>query len=207
MKEKLFKENIILLIILIFLIIIFFFLLFARPKLLIIYNNQEVNSINIELNESFKNPIYKVKYLNKNISSKVKVNGSVNTSKVGSYELTYSTRILIYKLENKVIVNVIDKIPPVITLNGNIESNACSSNSYIEEGYTAVDNYDGDITSQVTIENNINERIYKVKDSSNNETKVTRKINITDNEGPSIKLKGEENVYILLNDTKKVVML
>ena len=203
MKEKLFKENIILLIILIFLIIIFFFLLFVRPKLLIIYNNQEVNSINIELNESFKTPTYKVKYLNKNISSKVKVNGSVNTSKVGSYELTYSTRIFIYKLENKVIVNVIDKIPPVITLNGNIESNACSSNSYIEEGYTAIDNYDGDITSQVTIENNINERIYKVKDSSNNEAKVIRKINITDNEGPSIKLKGEENVYILLNDTYK----
>ena len=88
MKGKLFKENIILLIILIFLIIIFFFLLFVRPKLLIIYNNQEVNSINIELNESFKNPTYKIKYLNKNISSKVKVNGSVNTSKVGSYELT-----------------------------------------------------------------------------------------------------------------------
>ncbi len=203
MKEKLTVKNIILLIILIFLICIFFFLLFTKPKLILTYNNLNIDrEINVELNSDF-NIKASVKYLNKDMNDKIKVSGNVNVNKVGSYELVYNVRIFIYKLQKKVKVNVVDKIPPVITLIGNNESNACSTNSYIEEGYTALDNYDGDITDKVVIENNINERIYKVKDTSNNESSITRKINITDVEGPTIKLKGSENVYVVQNGTYK----
>ena len=203
MKEKLTIKNIILLMILIFIICVFFFLLFVRPKLILTYNNLNIDSeITVELNNTFDIKAH-LEYLNKDMKNKIKINGNVDVNKVGSYELIYTAKIFIYKLEKKIIVNVIDKIPPTISLIGNTESNACSVNSYVEEGYTALDNYDGDITDKVVIENNVNERIYKVKDSSNNEVSVTRKINITDTLGPTIKLKGSENVYVIQNGTYK----
>lgn len=81
---------------------------------------------------------------------------------------------------------IVDKNPPSIILTQDtitIEIN----NNYIEPGYKAIDNIDGDITNKVTISNNITISIpgtyqvtYKVTDSSNNTTKIQRTVIVKD---------------------------
>ena len=56
---------------------------------------------------------------------------------------------LFYNIKKDFIVKVVDKIPPDIELKGDNPAYVCPNKDYIEEGYTALDNYDGDITDKV----------------------------------------------------------
>lgn len=80
-------------------------------------------------------------------------------------------------------IRVIDKEKPIITLNGDDTIYLYVGDEYIENGATSKDNYDGDLTDKIIIENNIDNKnegeysvYYSVKDSSNNESSVKRKI-------------------------------
>lgn len=93
---------------------------------------------------------------------------------------------LIQAKEKEIIIK--DDIAPIITLkDGDI--NLYTGEKYIEPGFTAIDNVDGDITKQVIIKSNLNTSIpgtykisYLVKDSSNNMSKeVIRKITVLKN--------------------------
>ena len=74
---------------------------------------------------------------------------------------------------------------------------------YLEPGFKAVDNYDGDLTNKVSIKNNVNEKKagtyeikYKVKDSSGNVSVKKRKVIIKEKdvsvskEKPNIEVKN-----------------
>lgn len=105
----------------------------------------------------------------------VSVSGSVDTSKVGEYDVVYHAKALIIPGSAVRHVSVVDTEAPVIELKHD-ESPAPidSMADYVEEGYTATDNYDGDITSKV--ERTVTDKsvIYTVSDSSGNETTVER---------------------------------
>ena len=49
---------------------------------------------------------------------------------------------------------------------GNNKVSVCPNKEYIEEGYEAIDNYDGDITDKVKIENKDNIISYSILYSS-----------------------------------------
>lgn len=73
-------------------------------------------------------------------------------------------------------------------------------------GYTAVDNYDGDITANVKkskekITDDKYELHYKVADSSGNETEVIRNINLIDDIAPKITLTGKSLICIMPGST------
>ena len=76
-----------------------------------------------------------------------------------------------------------DDIDPIITLNGG-DINLDTGEKYIELGFSAIDNIDGDITNKVKIKDNINisrpgtyEITYQVTDSASNLSKeVKRKV-------------------------------
>ena len=76
----------------------------------------------------------------------------------------------------------VDKVSPVITLKGNQEVTITVGDKYVELGYTAVDDKDGDITSKVMVTNNIKDSVgnyeveYKVSDNAGNLTSVVRKV-------------------------------
>ena len=110
--------------------------------------------------------------------------GDVDTSKVGKFEVIYSSKSKLFKNIKSVkrIVNILDNISPVIKLNGG-DVNLYKGNEYTEYGFVATDNIDDDITGNVQVVNNINEIgnyqvSYSVSDSSGNNVYVTRNVNV-----------------------------
>ena len=94
----------------------------------------------------FVEPGYKASIRGKDITNLVKVSGSVNNKKLGKYKLVY--KVNNYKVER--IVEVGDKVAPTINLpKGDIY--VCPSKKF-SNTYKVVDNYDGDITNKLEIE-------------------------------------------------------
>lgn len=126
----------------------------------------------------------------------VKVSGSVDPTRLGTYVITYRAQYLwVWKTVKKEI-RVVDKTAPVITLNKVPGYMTPPGEEYQEEGYSAVDDYDGDITAKVQshIENDM--VYYTVEDSSGNKTTVQREIIHKDEISPVIALKGEKSITI-----------
>jgi len=116
------------------------------------------------------------------ITDKVKITKTNDlikyTVKDSSYNNTSIERKLIYE----------DKEAPVITLNGNESISLPLGQAYNEPGYSASDNCDGDLTSEVKVTNNLDvnkagnyEITYKVSDKSGNESTTLRKIKVYNN--------------------------
>lgn len=124
----------------------------------------------------------------------VKEEGNVDTTKIGTYQLTYTYKNK--KIVKKVIVT--DKEKPIIDINE--DSLTVCPNAKLEDmnlEYTAKDNYDGDITEKVTLELIDNILTFKVSDSSKNETTIIKNIIQKDETKPSITLKGNNPIYLL----------
>ena len=133
----------------------------------------------------------------------VQITGSVDITKLGTYTITYKAHYL-WKTETvKREVRVVDTTAPVIILNTIPGHMTLPGEEYQEEGYTAADDYDGDITDkvQVRIENDV--VYYTVKDSSGNETTVERQIVRSDLTPPAITLKGDASITINAGDAYK----
>ena len=113
----------------------------------------------------------------------VNTKNSVDINKVGEYIIEYK---FLFTSKTRT-VKVIDNTSPVLTLIGEGTLNLRLGTKYEEEGYKAVDDYDGDITDKVSIDNplDINNAgeykiTYIVKDSSGNESKLIRTVNMND---------------------------
>ena len=154
--------------------------------------------INLSLNEKYTDPGYKIVPSNKKY--KVVVDNNIDENKTGSYEVKYSLQVK-NRLINKVRkVNVVDNISPEITLKGSDNIKLYESSDYEEPGFIAFDNYDGDITKNVIVQNDIKEEVgdykitYIVEDSSGNKTMVTRNVKILDKE------KNIGTIYLTFDD-------
>lgn len=96
-------------------------------------------------------------------------------------------------IEDKTTIKEItlDTIPPTIELTGSETITITQNNSYTEPGYTANDNIDGNITNNVYVYTNLNNKvpgtykvIYEIKDSSGNKTNQQRTIIVKKKEVP-----------------------
>lgn len=191
------KKNVIYRNILIYLVIVLILLVinnFSYPELKLLGKKE----INLSLNEKYTDPGYKIVPNNKKY--KVVIDNNIDENKTGSYEVKYSLQVK-NKIINKVRkVNVIDNISPEITLKGSDNIKLYESSDYEEPGFIAYDNYDGDITKNVIVQNDIKEEIgdykitYIVEDSSGNKTMVTRNVKILD------KKKNIGTIYLTFDD-------
>lgn len=127
------------------------------------------------------------------LSHKIKISGEVNSSVVGEYEVVYdfSARGGYYRVVRKVVVK--DTEAPTLTLNGNAETTVSSIKLFTEPGFAATDNYDGDITAKVKVEqqepeNGVVKILYIATDSSGNKTELTRTVKVSDVVKPTITL-------------------
>lgn len=139
------------------------------------------------------------------LNDKVTVNSTVDTTKVGEYEVEYSLKFCYrdYKAVRK--VRVVDNIWPTLTLKGDKHIIVSKIDMYKEIGFSASDNYDGDITSLVKTEqksvgDSLYEITYSVSDSSGNIVTDKREIEVKDIVKPVISLSGYKTVYVILGE-------
>ena len=148
----------------------------------------------IHVGDSF-DPMAKVKAIDKengDLTSKVKVDGEVDTSKAGTYVLTYTVtdseghevtakQTVTVKVREEVKNEIpILKVPAIITINRGDQFNPMI-------GVSATDKEDGDLTSKVAYEGTIDtsktgtfEIIYSVRDSVGNEVHTIQKVFVKD---------------------------
>lgn len=168
-----------------FIVLIIGFIIYYNTSYFIILNGEK--EITINLNEEYKELGAKTI-----INSKIKIDGLVDNTKVGEYKIKYYHN----KKYKERIVTVIDNIKPELVLNGISEVNVVMNGQYIEQGATATDNYDGDITDNIIITNNIDltkpgeyKVTYEIKDSSNNTTTLDRIVNVSEKGPLSLSIK------------------
>lgn len=195
-KQKQMKKDVFILLIL---VIIFFFLLLTLPKIYII----KEKNLKIDYGSTYDDQDVMAKYLGKNYTHKLKRKGKVDTTKIGTYEIKYTLDIGIFHAEKVRKVEVVDRKKPEIKLTGNNSVSICPNGSYQEEGVTAFDEYDGDLTDKIERKEEKDKIIYTVKDNSGNEREIIRKIERVDNENPKITLKGGETIYVEPNGVYK----
>lgn len=184
-------------IILVFIIFLFIVLYCITPK--IVLNGDKV--IEIPYGENYTEEGATAKHFQEDLTKNIKITHTIDTNKVGRYEVTYTLKHSFYKIKKKRIIKIVDKKEPVIVLEGEKEVNICPNSEFQEIGYTATDEYDGDITSKVKVKRKKDEIIYSVKDSSGNMYSITRKVNKIDPTKPEITLKGTVTMYLTPEDT------
>ena len=193
---------------------IIFLVIFLIPIIYFIYDflfvyHLKMNGkeeITIDVNSNYQELGATLKYRGKEKNDYV-IDSNLDTKKVGSYYVKY-------KKGKKTVtrkVNVKDLDNPSIELLGDSIINLTYNNEYVEPGYKANDNYDGDITDKVIVNNTINNKElgeyevdYKVSDSNKNEIEVKRIIKVVDDVKPVIKIKSKENDYLILGKKIKL---
>ncbi|MDY8135525.1 immunoglobulin-like domain-containing protein [Aquimarina sp. 2201CG5-10] len=172
------------------------------------------NPLTINLNESYVEPGFTVQdNIDTDLESQVTVTGTVDTSVAGSYQLSYNvTDSSDNAAETQVrIVNVVDNIAPVITLNG-LNPTVVFVGAAYEELATATDNVDGDITTQIQFGGTFSNtntigtytRTYNVSDAAgNNAVEQSRTIIVQeqDTAAPIITLNGDNPQIVQLGET------
>ena len=131
---------------------------------------------------------------------RVKTEGVVDTGKVGTYLLRYSAsyRGAVGTAYRR--VRVVDTQLPQITLLGETELVLLPGQTYEEEGYTAQDNCDGDLTAQVQRRAEEGRLVYTVTDSSGNRATAQRLVNYNDPKPPELTLLGDQEMILTLGD-------
>jgi len=132
------------------------------------------------------------------LTDKIKTKGSIDTTKVGTYEIIYYvsdnagnraeiTRKVIVKAKSEPV----DTIKPIITLKGDNPMILTVGDTYKEPGATATDNKDGDLTGAIVKNGSVDTQkagtytlIYSVSDNAGNKAEVTRKVTVKEKENP-----------------------
>ncbi len=143
---------------------------------------------------------------------------AVNTTAVGSYQVTYNVSDTAGNAATQAVrtVNISttpDTTEPVITLTGSVTINLVQGDAYIELGATATDDIDGDVTGNIVIDSSaVNttavgsyQVTYNVSDTAGNAaTQVVRTINVSaasDTTLPVITLNGGATINLVQGDT------
>lgn len=144
------------------------------------------------------------------ISSSVRIDSSsVKTDVLGEYKVKYELDVdgkveYVYR-----IVKVIDKVEPKVKLLGDKEVYIILNGSYYEDGYSAEDNYDGDLTDKVEVNGKIDtakageyELEYSVIDSNGNKGITKRKVIVKEPKITLADVSGNKIDYDNFNATK-----
>jgi len=120
----------------------------------------------------------------------------VDYNKVGVYTVNYFYQ---YAGKNDVltqVIRVVDEEKPVITIDSTVK--VCPNGKILDGKYSALDNYDGDLTSNVKFLEETGKNYLEVSDSSGNRTLLSSdSINVSDDIAPTISLTGGK-VYLVV---------
>ena len=139
------------------------------------------------------------------------ISNNVNTNIIGTYYVVYSaTDAAANTSTTSRQVNVIaqDHSAPVITILGSNPVTLLETMSYTDAGATALDNFDGDITSTIATSSDVDTNtvgvyavVYTSTDSSGNVASSTRTVNvIADSVAPVITILGNNPESIVIGN-------
>lgn len=159
--------------------IIVLIIAFGGKYRLVLYGSRKIT---IYEGTTYNEPGYEAYDRQKNnLNEEVVVNSNLDSSKIGTYTITYS----LYNKTKKRTIKVVAR-PEVITiihLNGDKNMYLNVGSQYVEPGYSAIDSIDGDLTKKVTTSGSVNTArsgtyriVYSVVNSSGVTTAETRTI-------------------------------
>ncbi|MFW5960687.1 MAG: DUF5011 domain-containing protein, partial [Chitinivibrionales bacterium] len=162
----------------------------------------------LEVNQEYNDPgATAVDNRDGDITERIEVSGEVNTSIPGTYRIDYSVTDNAGNTGTaQRAVTVPDNEPPVITLKGDNPYTLSIGDVYTDPGYSASDNVDGNLTSDVSVDHDIDMGsageytvTYSVSDAAGNSSSETRSVIVVDNSVPPHRI-GEMSVYALRTD-------
>ena len=127
---------------------------------------------------------------------KTTMKGKLDLKKLGEYQVTFVSKYKDMTISEKRTIIITDTLPPEIQLVSSPDYYTNPSMAYVEEGFSATDNYDGDITSQVVSEEKGGIVTYTVSDSSGNTATAERKIIYKDVIAPVITLTNGPSISL-----------
>ncbi len=146
------------------------------------------NPFYVMLGETFTDPgATAYDSLDGDLSDKIVVTGTVDTSIAGTYILIYWVSDTAGNSDSTTrdVIVMQDTVPPVLTLNGSNPVNLMLNETYIEPGATANDAIDGDLTDSIKISSTVDTSTagtysvtYTVSDKAGNEASEIRTVNV-----------------------------
>lgn len=160
-------------------------------------------AIEATLAEGYREPGYEAKYWFLDITDRVEVTTDLNEKKVGKYSVKYSVSFLNKTTSITRTVNMVDKEPPVITLNEGDAIRILTNSKFDDPGYNATDDSDGDVTELVKTKGIVDTYnpgtytiSYSVSDSFGNEANKKRTVVV---EGTP-EVKPKKVIYLTFDD-------
>ena len=164
------------------------------------------DALGVEYGQHYREPGYQVilrgtKFWRNGLvlDTGAEISGRVNEDKLGKYVLEYHASFLGLEAGAVRTVRTVDTVSPLITLTPDAPD-LQPAPEYREAGYTAVDNYDGDVTGRVIRTEEEGRIIYSVTDSSGNLATAEREIPIYSDYPPELLLLGGEQVTLPLGE-------
>lgn len=146
----------------------------------VIYKLNGNSKVKVNYGDNYEDEYVTFKVNNKEVKDVV-ISSNLNIKKPGNYIIAYKLKLSSFNYYLFRVVSVIDNLKPTINLLGEDKVILDFNQAYKEPGFTATDNYDGDITNKVIVKNNVNIKkpgtykvSYKVSDSNGNFEKKER---------------------------------
>ena len=160
------------------------------------------NDLFVEFGETYTDPGAFAQYTKDGLVDEVDVSclGEVNDQVLGVYLVKYIAQYEGIVRTDYRQVHIVDTQSPVITLTSNPDSFTIVGRPYVEEGFAASDNYDGDLTDKVIRTEQDGVVTYTVSDSSGNTAVVTRVIQYFDPGYPELTLMGSTCVFVTVGE-------
>ena len=185
-NNKTFKILIFLMFMIIFVVMVLFF-----PK----FRLKGDNDIVISYKDNYVEPGYIVKLYDKDISDDVEIVSNLEDGVVGDYQIEYYLDKFGIRFKKYRNVKIVDEDIPMINVDSDVIK-VCPNQEIVDIEYNAIDEYDGDITSNVEKIINEDDVILKVMDSSGNIGIKNLSVERVDDINPVIKLKGDSIMFI-----------
>lgn len=146
----------------------------------VIYKLNGNSKVKVNYGDNYEDEYVTFKVNNKEVKDVV-ISSNLNIKKPGNYIIAYKLKLSSFNYYLFRVVSVIDNLKPTINLLGEDKVILDFNQAYKEPGFTATDNYDGDITNKVIVKNNVNIKktgtykvSYKVSDLNGNFEKKER---------------------------------
>ncbi|HHD82434.1 MAG TPA: BspA family leucine-rich repeat surface protein [Campylobacterales bacterium] len=139
--------------------------------------------------------------------------GSVDNTKVGIYTITYTSTDKVGNTSSVTrTVTVVDVLAPTLSLIGESTIILAQNGIYNELGATALDNVDGDISSNITITGQVDSKVlgsykltYNSTDKAGNTSSLIRTVNVVDQTAPTLTILDDKlgTLRATLNESKR----